>query len=489
MSQPSNPKPKLPPDFSVEPLEPSLFTEPDFQSWYQPESLPTILPRIHASQSVISPEISIITPPELSWFQPAGEPTRRLPPIAKTLFVTSPEVSLFTDPPILSWFAPISEPTIPKPRLPSTVFVSPLEPSLAVDPPPLSWNPAVSQPKIVVRQPFHTAFFADFSQAMAAPVSIEWVTQAPLPNRRPRLAGGGTVEPLSPNLRQEPPPLSWEPHVSQPTYAKKPTRPGLLVGTLEPTLYITPPYMDWMPINDDGIKRRKRPAAQSQSIEPLLQFTSPIAILYVSQLDQLSGDLTMFEFAPGATSVTIYFKLRDATTAQGKTGLVFNSAGARASYVRDVLTSVSIPLVALAAADSAWAAGGFHEVDATKQPGLYRLDLPDDVCLTGVNFAIASMGFTGVLDQDALILLRTPDNTAGAGSIAWTITVTDNVATPLDGAEVWVSTDIAGANVVAGTLHTNSFGLVTFMLDAGTYYLWVQHSGYNATNPTAFTVS
>lgn len=75
----------------------------------------------------------------------------------------------------------------------------------------------------------------------------------------------------------------------------------------------------------------------------------------------------------------------------------------------------------------------------------------------------------------------------GGGAIAHTITVTDG-ANPLDGAEVWISTDAAGVNVIAGTLTTDAFGQATFMLDAGNYYAWVQLAGYNFGNPTAFTV-
>lgn len=75
----------------------------------------------------------------------------------------------------------------------------------------------------------------------------------------------------------------------------------------------------------------------------------------------------------------------------------------------------------------------------------------------------------------------------GPGSVSYTVTVDDG-SNPLDGAEVWVSTDSAGLNVVAGTLNTDAMGQVTFLLDAGSYYLWVSHSGYDATNPTAVTV-
>ena len=43
--------------------------------------------------------------------------------------------------------------------------------------------------------------------------------------------------------------------------------------------------------------------------------------------------------------------------------------------------------------------------------------------------------------------------------------------------------------MVAGTLVTDAFGKATFMLDAGSYYLWAQKAGTNFTNPTTFSVS
>ena len=76
----------------------------------------------------------------------------------------------------------------------------------------------------------------------------------------------------------------------------------------------------------------------------------------------------------------------------------------------------------------------------------------------------------------------------GSGSTSHEVTV--NVAgSPEAGVDVWVSTDSAGSNVVAGTLVTDAFGKATFMLDSGTYYLWAQKAGANFTNPTSFTVS
>jgi len=75
-----------------------------------------------------------------------------------------------------------------------------------------------------------------------------------------------------------------------------------------------------------------------------------------------------------------------------------------------------------------------------------------------------------------------------AGSETWVLTV-ESSGVPVAGVECWVSTDIAGSNTVAGTSTTDDFGMVTFYLDVGTYYLWRDSSTHTFPNPTAFTVS
>lgn len=72
---------------------------------------------------------------------------------------------------------------------------------------------------------------------------------------------------------------------------------------------------------------------------------------------------------------------------------------------------------------------------------------------------------------------------SGVGANIWTYTLTDDVtAAPLDGAEVWVTSDIGGANIIAYT-HTNAAGVASFCLDSGTVYVWRRLSGYTFTNP------
>jgi hypothetical protein len=77
----------------------------------------------------------------------------------------------------------------------------------------------------------------------------------------------------------------------------------------------------------------------------------------------------------------------------------------------------------------------------------------------------------------------------GAGSVHYEMTITTAGGAPIDGVEVYVTSDSGGSNVVAGTLYTDALGKVTFQLDPGVYYRFAQKSGYNFTNPKSFTVT
>lgn len=59
---------------------------------------------------------------------------------------------------------------------------------------------------------------------------------------------------------------------------------------------------------------------------------------------------------------------------------------------------------------------------------------------------------------------------------------------PLPGVAAWITLDQAGNQIVAGRKLTDAFGNVTFELPAGTYYLWLSHTGQSFTNPTTITV-
>lgn len=100
----------------------------------------------------------------------------------------------------------------------------------------------------------------------------------------------------------------------------------------------------------------------------------------------------------------------------------------------------------------------------------------------------ARAGYLDLLNSylDAAISSRT---TLGSGAIRWIYTLTyDDTGLPIADADVWVSTDEAGLNVIASG-ETNQNGQATFDLDAGTVYVWRAKSGCNFNNPDEETVS
>ena len=102
-----------------------------------------------------------------------------------------------------------------------------------------------------------------------------------------------------------------------------------------------------------------------------------------------------------------------------------------------------------------------------------------------INDTLEDDGGTYRFTENALE--QAPSGAAGAGSEEKTYTVLDGDANPIDGVEVWVTTDEEGTNVIAwGT--TDASGEVVFHLDVGTYYFWSRKSGYNFTNPDLETV-
>jgi hypothetical protein len=117
--------------------------------------------------------------------------------------------------------------------------------------------------------------------------------------------------------------------------------------------------------------------------------------------------------------------------------------------------------------------------------GWYELTAEPSESDTRGEIAIKVTG-SGALQQNLVYMIGDPRE--GFGATAHTIQIVVD-GSPVDGAEVWITTDSAGNNIVAGTLTTNSDGNVTFYLDSGTYYSWVQHGSNNFTNPTEFSVA
>lgn len=111
--------------------------------------------------------------------------------------------------------------------------------------------------------------------------------------------------------------------------------------------------------------------------------------------------------------------------------------------------------------------GGGSDLWATTLPGSYTSGQAGWIVGNRLDAAVSSVS----------------GNSPGAGAVEFLYTLTEaGSGDPIGDADVWVSTDVAGANVVASG-RTDQHGEIIFYLDSGTVYIWRQKSGYNFTNP------
>jgi len=104
----------------------------------------------------------------------------------------------------------------------------------------------------------------------------------------------------------------------------------------------------------------------------------------------LNEDSQMQQLILAGTSQLVTVSIKNATTGNGLTGLLFNTAGLTAYYTREATgTPVAITLATMTA--GTWASGGFVELDAANQPGLYQLGVPDAVAAAGEVYADISL--------------------------------------------------------------------------------------------------
>ena len=156
--------------------------------------------------------------------------------------------------------------------------------------------------------------------------------------------------------------------------------------------------------------------------------------------------------------------------AASKTGYALSAAGVQAIW--DALTSALTAAGSIGKKLADW-------VIATAPTAAIVADAVWDEALA----AHVASGSTGAKLNSAFGLI-------GPGGVSVTLTIENSSGDPVAFADVWITTDSAGATVIAGTLQTNSSGQVTFMLEDGTtYYRWAQKDGYDFTNPQSFAVA
>ena len=177
-------------------------------------------------------------------------------------------------------------------------------------------------------------------------------------------------------------------------------------------------------------------------------------------------------------------KLADWVIGTSQTGDSFARLGAPAG------ASVSADVAAVKVDTAAILVDTGTTLDGRIPAALVSGRMDSSVGAMAANVFTAAAVATGAIDADALATDAVAEIAAGisgAGSVSTVITVNDG-SNPLDGVHVWVTTDLAGANAVASG-YTNTGGTVTLLLDVGSYYVWMQLSGYTFTNPQALTVT
>ncbi|AKA71970.1 hypothetical protein [Clostridium scatologenes] len=119
--------------------------------------------------------------------------------------------------------------------------------------------------------------------------------------------------------------------------------------------------------------------------------------------------------------------------------------------------------------------------------------LTNDTRLNNLDSKVSSALQTGDSRLDKLNNLDTTvssratqtsvDSITGSGKTKWTyiLTLADGV-TPIPSANIWITTDIEGNNIISSTV-TDSYGQANFAVDKGTVYVWCAKTGYKFNNP------
>jgi len=128
-----------------------------------------------------------------------------------------------------------------------------------------------------------------------------------------------------------------------------------------------------------------------------------------------------------ATSKSFFMYIASSLNAP-QTGLLFNSAGILMSYAGSKLARVAITPADLAAITTAWASGGFKEVDATNMPGWYRLDVPDAALALSADEVVVTVWKSAAYNGSICI----PLSTKTVEAVADVLTAAD-LGNPLSG--------------------------------------------------------
>lgn len=108
-----------------------------------------------------------------------------------------------------------------------------------------------------------------------------------------------------------------------------------------------------------------------------------------------------YQIQKATTDVSVEIRIVDSGDGTPETGVVWNTAGIALEYRRDGAASTAITEATLASLTTAHTDGGFLHIGN----GVYRLDLPDAACATGVDKVVVHGTVTGMVVIGCVIQL------------------------------------------------------------------------------------
>ena len=212
-------------------------------------------------------------------------------------------------------------------------------------------------------------------------------------------------------------------------------------------------------------------------------------VLGSDKLDVDAAQVTANAITATALDATAAAELADAVWDEVRTG--HTTAGTFGLYLDAQVSAAATPPTAAAIADAVWDESLSNHLldgsagDVLNNAGGATTD-PWTAALPGA-YPTGTAGWLVGQRLDAKVSAM-GGNSPGRGAAEFVYTLTDAVSgDPIADADIWATTDSAGAVVVASG-RTDQNGRIVFYLDPGPAYVWRQKTGWNFANPDVETV-